>query len=133
MITSPFINLQPYVVMQAYLTAAAQAAEAVSGTPVAARHPSTDLAPATYLHDPSASLDYGFDWDDWLASGDSISQSEWTVPSGLTKVADRIVGTIASVDISGGTVGTEYEIVNRIASAQGRIDDRTIILRCRNR
>jgi len=41
-----------------------------------------------FLKDPDAVLDYGFDWSDWLADGETISTSTWTVETGITKDSD---------------------------------------------
>ena len=83
---------------------------------------------ATLFKDPNATLDYSVDWSAWLPTGDTISQSAWTVPAGLTKGAESVGTGVATVWLSGGTVGTRYGIVNRITTAAGRIDDRTLTL-----
>jgi len=86
--------------------------------------------------DPSAELDYGFDWltDGWLATGETVITSTWTVPAGLTQITTGITGgTITVVWIGGGTVGTDYTLVNRIVTSAGRTDERSIIIRVRNR
>lgn len=56
------------------------------------------------------SLNYTFDFSQWLASGDSVASATWTVPSGLTQVSSSTTSTTAVVKISGGTVGTSYTI-----------------------
>lgn len=81
------------------------------------------------LKDPNATLDYGFDWSEWLATGDTISSSDWTVPAGLTEVSASNTTTTATVFLSGGTAGSSYDVVNRITTANGRTDDRTITIR----
>jgi hypothetical protein len=56
------------------------------------------------------------------------------VPSGLTQITAGITGgTITVVWIGGGTVGTDYTLVNRIVTSAGRTDERSIIIRVRNR
>jgi hypothetical protein len=82
----------------------------------------------TYIKDPDAVLDYGFDWSDWLAVGETIKTSTWTVPTGITKDSSANSTTATSVWISGGTAGQTYEIVNRIITSAGRTEDRTISL-----
>lgn len=90
--------------------------------------------------DPNALLDYGFDWaapDEngkvWMAEGDSISISEWLVPVGLTGSAASKTATVAKIWLSGGTLGQEYRVTNRITTAQGRQDERSFNLRIEDR
>lgn len=82
--------------------------------------------------DPDARLDYKVDWTSWLGS-DTISTSEWIVPNGITYEADTFTDTSATVWLSGGSLGSSYEVVNRITTVAGRIDDRTIIIKIRQK
>jgi hypothetical protein len=84
------------------------------------------------LKDPDATLDYRVDWALWLA-GDTISTSTWIVPTGLVKVTDTHDSTSATVWLSGGTNGKTYEVTNRIVTADGRTDDRTLPIIVRDR
>ena len=83
-----------------------------------------------YRKDPDATLDYTVDWSAWLATGDIIVSSDWVVPSGLTEVTDAHTQTSATVWLSGGVEGAEYLVTNRVTTDDGRIDDRTIVVRC---
>jgi hypothetical protein len=81
-------------------------------------------------HDPDAVLDYPFDWSDWLTEGDTIESALVTAETGVT-----IEGTPAVVDgtkvvpyISGGTVGSTYDVTCHITTVDGREDDRSITL-----
>ena len=89
----------------------------------------------TYIHDPDAVLDYGFDWttDDWLDDGETIATSTWTVPTGITKVDQSNTGTITAIWISGGTDGQFYRVINHIVTSEGREDDRSFFLRVKDR
>ena len=78
--------------------------------------------------DPQAKLDYAVDWTAWLAAGETITTSTWTVPAGLTKVSDGAVDGKATVWLSGGTVGTRYAVTNHIITSQGREDERTLTI-----
>jgi hypothetical protein len=84
--------------------------------------------PKQFMKDPDAKLDYKIDWTAWLASGETVSVSTWTVPSGITKDSDSITDAGASTTIwlSGGTVGTDYSLTNHITTSASREDDRTI-------
>lgn len=86
-----------------------------------------------YVHDPQAKLDYPVDWSTWLAGGETITASTWTVPAGITKDSDSFSDTAALAWLSGGTAGQDYTITNHIVTSAGREDDRSIILKCRER
>ncbi len=79
------------------------------------------------LKDPQAVLDYTIDWaaKNWLATGETIQTSTWTVATGLTKDSDTKTSTTATVWLSGGTAGQTYAVTNHIVTDQGREDDRT--------
>ena len=95
------------------------------------------MALQTYDKDPAAVLDYGFDWDDetdpWLASGETISASVWTVPTGITKDSDSFSNTTTSIWLSGGTAGVEYMIANKITTDAGRTDERSFVVKVDDR
>ena len=87
-----------------------------------------------FTKDPQAVLDYTIDWTKWLDEvGDAIATSTWVVPSGLTKVTETNTSKIATVWLSSGTDGTNYTVTNRITTAAGRTDDRSITIRVRER
>jgi len=83
--------------------------------------------------DPSAVLDYTINWASWLPSGDTISTSAWTVPSGLTSASASNTTTTATVWLSGGTAGQVYRVTNKVVTAGSRTDERTIMIRVVNR
>jgi len=82
--------------------------------------------------DPSAVLDYQFDWSAWLGT-DTIASSTWTVPTGITKDSSSNTTTTATVWLSGGTADTNYECANTIVTASARTDQRTLTIRCREK
>lgn len=87
--------------------------------------------PQTFIKDPSAVLDYSIDWAAWLEETspiDTISTSTWTVQSGITQDSESETASKATVWLSGGTAGAIYEVVNRIVTAAGRTDDRTLYI-----
>lgn len=88
-----------------------------------------------YLKDPQAILDYGFDWEElnWLEAGESIVTSTWSVPSGITKESDTHNDTTTTIWLSGGTANNDYIVVNHIVTSAGREDDRSHIIRVRDR
>ncbi|MFO0271368.1 MAG: hypothetical protein ACK53W_12640 [Gemmatimonadota bacterium] len=82
--------------------------------------------------DPGARVDYDLDWSEYLGA-DTIATSSWTVPAGLTLYAQTATTTVATVWIEGGTAGVDYAITNRVTTAGGRIDERSILIRVRDR
>jgi len=82
--------------------------------------------------DPNSILDFGFDWTDWL-NGDILNGSIWIVPEGLTKVSDNYTNILGIIWLSGGTIGKVYKVINRITTIGGRTEDRTLVIKMRNR
>lgn len=86
--------------------------------------------------DPDAVLDYSVDWETWLPSGDTLSASDWAVSgpdSDLVVDSDANSTTAATVWLSGGTLGVTYTVTNRITTAEGRTDDRSIAVQIINK
>ena len=77
--------------------------------------------------DPNAVIDYAVDWTLWL-DGDTISSSIWTAATGITIDSNTNTITNSTVWLSGGTAGASYEVTNRVVTAGGRTDDRTILI-----
>lgn len=78
-----------------------------------------------FSKDPDAKLDYAIDWSSWLAAGETITASAWTVATGITEVISSFNDTTTKIWLSGGTAGTTYTIANTITTSDGRIDERT--------
>lgn len=85
-----------------------------------------------FIKDPQSVLDYTLDWSDWLGS-DTISQSTFTVPSGITKDSDSFDDTTATIWLSSGTLGKKYTITNKIVTNGGRTDERSLIIVIKNK
>lgn len=90
------------------------------------------MADNEFVKDPDAILDYQVNWATWLGV-DTISTSTWVVPTGITQVSVANTTTTATIKLSGGTVDTDYTLVNRIVTAGGRTDDRSIVMRIRQK
>jgi hypothetical protein len=73
-------------------------------------------APLYHKH-PSDVLDLVPDWSRWL-DGDVITGSAWDL-DGLTQVSSSFTSTTTTVQFSGGTSGTHYELKNTITTAGG--------------
>ena len=83
----------------------------------------------------AAYLDYKWDWNQWLASDEIITSSSVLAPAGLTVELSSITDEGKSVTawLSGGTFGTEYEVVCTIETDKGRTDKRSINIYMTNR
>lgn len=75
--------------------------------------------------DPNEVLIYTVDWTDRLATGETISTSNFTVDSGITNDSDSNGDTSTSITLSGGTVKNSYTILNRITTSTGQTIDYT--------
>lgn len=74
--------------------------------------------------DPSAKLDFTTDWESEI-SPDTISNSIWAVPSGISMLNHTYTSYTATIWVEGGTLGEKYDCVNTIYTAAGRRDQRT--------
>lgn len=87
------------------------------------------------VKDPDERKDYSFDWEPELIQVDDIlAASAWSVvnaDSVLQIDSDSFTDTVAIVWLSGGVVGTNYYLLNRVTTRDGRTYDQTIKLRCR--
>lgn len=86
-----------------------------------------------YLKDPSALLDFSFDWSPWLADGETIDDHTITVDDGLTLDSHSVDDTSVTVWLSGGTARTLYKVACLITTTAGRTDERTMTIRVTNR
>lgn len=81
--------------------------------------------------DPDGTVDFTIDWTDWLES-DTISTGTWIVPAGITKVSSSYTTKMDTIFVSGGSAGNTYSLVNRITTANGRVNDQTIFILVRD-
>ena len=78
------------------------------------------------LKDPSAVLDYVFDWTEWLATGETITDHTITADTGITVDSSAESDGKVTVWLSGGTAGINYKVACKITTSAGRTDERTI-------
>lgn len=89
---------------------------------------------ASFTKDPSAVLDYQFDWAAWLVNDTITGTPVITItPTGLTKDSQTNTTAAVTVWLSGGTVGKTYTVTCRIVTAGGRTDERSITIVCAQR
>jgi hypothetical protein len=86
-----------------------------------------------FTKDPDAKLDWKFDWSPWLQTGETIASSQFIVTAGITVDSTSNTSTNTTVWLLGGTPGLPYRVTNRITTSQGRIDDRSITIRVKDR
>lgn len=76
--------------------------------------------------DPTAILDFGVDWSQWMGA-DAIASATWLIPTaGIFTGAMVTTVTSCSVFLTGGSVGSAYHVVNHIWTVSGRQDERTL-------
>ncbi len=83
--------------------------------------------------DPDGVLDFAINWAPWLATGETIATSTWTTPAGITEDSEGETGTVATIWLSGGTDGEDYEAVNKIVTTDVRKPVRTLLIMVRRR
>ena len=87
-----------------------------------------------FIKDPDAVKNYTLDWNGsspgpWLATGETIlsTGSSWTSSStGITIDSSSRTATTASITLSGGTAGEDYDLTNRVVTSNSQIEDATI-------
>ena len=79
----------------------------------------------TFFKDPNSVEDYQIIQD----GIDSIQTSAWNVPTGLTEVKSSFNSQSATVWISGGTNGVNYELTNTVTTSMGRTFKQSITIR----
>ena len=87
----------------------------------------------TIAKDPTAVLDYGFNWANWLATSETISGSTWTLSSGVTEESSTTTSTTTTIWVSGGTTNTTYTISNAISTSALRTDERSMYIKVEDR
>ena len=87
---------------------------------------------SNYTKDPQATLNYGWDWSAWLGT-DTIASAVVTTPVGLTAAGQVNTATKVTVVLSGGTVGQSYTVACRITTVAGYIDERSLLIRVRDK
>ena len=80
------------------------------------------------IRDPDSVLDYSVDWSALLGDGETLVSASWLVPAGLTLVSESLASPVATVWLSGGTVGQVYRVTSRVVTSGGRQDDRSFTL-----
>lgn len=85
--------------------------------------------PNPFTADPDSLLDYSVDWSQWLADGETIASYNITVESGITLSSDSENDGVVTVWLTGGTAGRRYDVTCQITTSEGRIDERSFVLK----
>ena len=86
-----------------------------------------------YTKDPSAILDWAYDWTDWLAAAETITDHTITPDTGITVDSSTEDDGKVTVWLSGGTAGINYKVACLITTSAGRTDERTIWIKVTDR
>lgn len=82
--------------------------------------------------DPDENIDFDINWAARLVDGETISSSTWTLVSGdVVLGASSNTTTRTKIWVTGGTLGTSSELLNRIVTSGGRTMDQTGLMRIR--
>lgn len=83
-------------------------------------------------HAPGANLDYSIDWGRALGPGEKVMASEWQADAGIVLSRDSVSasGLVTTVFAAGGVARQAYVLTNKVTTTAGRVDSRTITLRC---
>jgi hypothetical protein len=78
--------------------------------------------------DKDATLDYPFDWSEFLTDGDQITSFNFSTTGTLVVESSTHVGPIVTAFVSGGEVGAKTgKLICTVETVQGRIDDKELI------
>ena len=91
-----------------------------------------------FIKDPDATLDFAFDWSDWLATSETISSYTITAQDGITLETEAPHEQSESNGkiiywLSGGTASSWYSVACKITTNAGRIDERTMTISVKDR
>lgn len=78
---------------------------------------------------PGAVIDYSIDLADNIPAGAAISSIAWTADPGITIADQGLLGTIATVRVSGGERARGYRITLTPTYDDGQIDPQTFVVR----
>lgn len=90
-----------------------------------------------YLKDPDSRVDYAVDWGAYLAPGQTIALSDWTVApneaGGIAVDGASFTAAATAATLVGGLPGHVYSVANRVTLSDGRSDERSLTLRAEQR
>lgn len=81
-----------------------------------------------FTKEPTEITTISIDWSDWLGSL-TITDSIWSILSGITQDDDDAADTSTVITLSSGTWGETYELANTITASNGEVETRAILVR----
>ena len=107
----------------------------------------------TITKDPDAVLDYAFDWAQWVCDDDTLADLSTSSTGSLVVESTQIESELATPGdpdavppvepvpavhkttaiVSGGTPGQTESVTFHVTTTQGRIDDRTMFFKVKER
>lgn len=82
----------------------------------------------TFTQDPQDREPVLMKYAGWLGSDDSLVDSAWTLPDGITADGEDRDATSAIIFITGGTIGQRYKFTNHVTAVSGREKDRSFYI-----
>jgi len=83
--------------------------------------------------DPQATLIHSHDLTAWLQDGETITAQAVTAQSGLTISGVTEAGGVVTYTVEGGTAGVDYIVTCQVTTSDGRIDERSVRYKVRER
>jgi hypothetical protein len=87
--------------------------------------------PRIHEKTPDENLDYAIDHSGELPDADTIIDSAWDVPDGLTGSGESVSGQSAIIFLTGGVVGSDYTVTNVSTTDNGRVVEDYIVIQVR--
>lgn len=92
---------------------------------------------STFTKHPDDILDYEIDWAStenggpWLADGQTIASAVWSVPTGITSVAETNTDTVTLIRLADGVDQSDYECTAIITTDDGQVKVGSILIQVR--
>jgi len=86
--------------------------------------------------DPDATLDYSWDWSQWLTEAADTYLSHTIIITGnggVTMNSSREASGVVTAILTGGVPHKNSKVTCRLTTVGGRIEDRTMVLKVTNR
>lgn len=86
------------------------------------------------VKDPQSILFHGMNWSAWLDLNESITAQQVTSSDAALQI-DQVSQTAGTVSwrVQGGLAGTDYTATVRVTTSNGRVDERTVRYKVRER